>query len=523
MSIVTLLPTTLPYSGNTATASAVAPPAPLAPATQSAFKQQMVLVYTSAGQFLDVWRDAPLLAGVKFAINSATSPIRVKLPRSFDDFDEAGTPGAVGTIGQGNIVQYWLYGPGFPTGGLLKFQGVIDKYEPAISESGEESVTVTLVPFDSAVGDNGVVGSITFGTVGVSASYVDPLTMFNWFFNNTNGVTGAPYSSALRLNSGNPTSSGGTATAYTFINQSLGSIFETIRKMLPSNWFWRVNQDKTVTLNVPPSTAQHTFVLGQHIAAPQYSKDWMTLRNVVQVQGNATISCSLTSALTARTPYTSLAVSALPFALVSGQNLILNPNGTNAITVSLSANAAAGATSVSVVSFTTPSGVTMPVGTQVAIVVQATKMGTDISTYGQRLMQVADSRVLDVNTANALAQGLLNQYDQMVLRAPIRVVDYRGDTQTGLGYDIETIAPGDTCLIIDPSASGAPTLWDNAAWDDSDWDYTPGFALDQVMIIYEVNYRWDCVDLTLGSFLPNQDRALYELARSFQDFTLMGN
>lgn len=512
MSFPSPLPTALPLAASWASA----------PSSQSPyrFKQQMVMVYNSSGQFLDVWRDAPLLAGVKFAINSATSPVRVQLPRAFDSFDEAGTAGSRGTIAQGNLVQYWLFGQGLPVGGLLKFQGIIDSYQPQIAESGEESLTVTLTPYDSAVGDSGIVGSVQFGTVGVSGTYVDPVTMFNWWFANVNGVTSHFYSYPLTLNGSNPASSGGVATTYLFQNQSLSSIWETIRKMLPANWFWRVNQDKTVTLNVPPLTAQHEFVLGQHLTAPQYRKDWTKLRNCIQVQGNAGPVVTLTTALATHTNYTSLAVDELPFALISGQNVILSVFGTNAATLTLSAGAAAGATSISVVSFNT--GIyAYPVNTQIGIVVQATATGSDISTFGYRLAQVADTRVLDVKTAQALANGLLTQYDLEVLRTTIRVIDYRGDSQTGLGYDIETIQPGDTCSIILPASTSNETRWDAGQWDVSDWDTSPGAALSQVAVIYSVNYQFDYVDLEIGAPAPSQDIALLQIARSLQDYTLV--
>jgi hypothetical protein len=487
-------------------------------ADQTVYKQQMVLVYTSAGQFLDVWRDAPLLAGVKFAINSAATPIRVKLPRSFDSFDEAGEPNSRGTIGQGNIVQYYLFGPGLPASGLLKFQGIIDSYQPMIDERGEESVTVTLTPYDAIVADHGLTTEQTFGTVGVPGTYVDPVTIFNWWFSNTDPATGAPYAAPLTLDASNPATSG-NAVAYTFSNQSLSSIFETIRQMLPANWFWRVNQDKTVTLNVPPTTAQHQFLIGQHITAPQYRKDWTKLKNVVQVVGAAGLTVQLTAALAASTQYTSLSVTALPIALVSGQQLVLNNGGSTAFLVTLSANAAQGATTVSVSSFNTGAN-SYPVNTVVGILVQATKSGSDLSTFGKRVMQVADNRITDWNTAAAVAQGYLTTYDQMILRTRLRIVDYRGDANPGLGYDIETIKPGDTCQIIDPLGNTSTTVWDQAIWDTSVWDYAPGAALNQVAIIYEVDYQWDYVDITLGGFLPNQDRELAQVAIRFQDFTL---
>jgi hypothetical protein len=475
-----------------------------------------VLVYNSAGAFIDVWRDAPLLAGVKFAINSATSPIQVTLPRQFDNFDEAGTPGARGSIAQGNIVQYWLFGPGLPTGGKLKFQGVIDAYAPEITESGEERVTVTLTPFDAVVGDNGLLGSQTFGTPGTPASYVDPITMFNWWFSNNDPLTGLPYAHPLTLDPTNPTTSGNTSQ-YTFNNQALGSIFETTRAMLPANWFWRPNADKTVTINVPPVTAQHQFVLGQHIVAPQYRKDWTKLKNVAQVVGTG-LTTALTSALTSGTAYTALAVAALPAAVVVGQQLVLNDNGNPSQTVTVSTAAAAGATSVSVTSFTANGN--YPAQTQVTLLISATAQGSDLATFGKRVMQIADNRVTDVNTAATLAQGLINTYDQMALRTKIRVVDYRGDAQTGVGYDIESIEPGDTCEIINPANEASANLWDVMQWDTGYWDYSPAASLQQVVTIVEVVYAFDYVDLSLAIAPPSQDRDVLKLQIQFQDFAL---
>ncbi len=481
-------------------------------------KQQLVLVYSPTGGFLDVWRDAPLLAGVKFAVNSATTPLRIQLPRRFDDFDEAGMGSNRGTIGQGNIVQYYVFGPGLPTNGLLKFQGVIDSYQPQIAESGEESVTVSLTPYDSVAGDRGIVGGLSFGTAGVPATYVDTVSMFTAWFTTTDPIAGQPYAAPLTLDPANPASSG-NASAYTFQNQKLSSIWGTVLRMLPANWFWRINPDKTVTLNVPPLTAQHQFVLGQHIVAPQYSKDWNKLRNIVQVEGTG-LKTQLTSALVSGTAYTTLAVESLPVAVVAGQQLVLNLNGSPTQTVTLSVAAAMGATSVSVTSFT--ANASYGVGIQVTLLVRATRQGTDLATFGARLAQVVDNRVVDQGTADVIAQSLLAHLDRMLLRTKIRVVDYRGDAQVGIGYDIETIKPGDTCSILNPFNNAALTLWDAAVWDTAVWDYAAGAVLAQTAIIYAVSYHWDYVDLELGYYAPSQDRELLSIQTALADYTLGG-
>ncbi|MBF6588927.1 MAG: hypothetical protein IVW57_00165 [Ktedonobacterales bacterium] len=480
------------------------------------YKQQMVLVFDARMRFIDVWRDAPLLSGIKFAINSATQPLRVQLPRGFDNFDEAGVGSNRGTIAQGNIVQYWLFGSGLPVTGLLKFQGVIDSYEPQISENGEESLTVTITPFDAVLGDQGLIGQQSFATPNVRASYVDPITMFNWWFANSDPLTSLPYASPLTLASGNPTTSGNNA-AYTFASQSLKSIFDTIIQMLPANWFYRTNADKTAVLNVSPTTAQHQFVIGQHITAPQYRKDWTTLRNIAQCIGNG-LATALTTGLANGTNYTSLAVTPLPCALAVGQTLIINASGAPVQTVTVSAAASQNATSVSVNSFT--ANAAYAAQTRVTIWVAAIAQGTDLSTFGPRKIQVVDNRVTDQATAAIIAQALLNNYDRVLIRTKLRIVDYRGDTQTGIGYDIETILPGDSCQIVDPDVQVSSTLWDVSQWDTAYWDYSPGAALDQVVVIVSVSYAFDYVDLEIASLAPNQDVALVTLQSQLQDFTL---
>lgn len=487
-----------------------------AAASRYAFKQQVVKVLSPSEVYIDTWRDAPLLDGVKFALNSATTPLRVTLPRKFDNFDEAGAPGARGSIAQGNIVQYWLFGPRLPTSGLLKFQGVIDGYAPQISDSGEESVTVTITPFDSAVGDHGLLGSQTFGTPNVAASYQDPVALFNWWFNNNDPLTGHPYTYPLTADPANPTTSG-NSVQYTFSAQPLNSIYDTILRMLPANWYWKPNQNKTLSLNVPPVTAQHTFVLGQHIVAPSYKKDWTRLKNVVQVVGNG-LTTALTTALNNGTVYTALAVGALPVALAVGQTLTINASGNPSQTVTVAAAAAQGATSVTVTSFTANG--TYPVQTQVTIYVAATVSGSDLATYGKRAMQLADNRVVDQATATTLANSLLAQYDRMILRTTLRIVDYRGDANWGLGYDIETLLPGDTVQIINPANEASATLWDVAQWDASYWDYVPSATLQQVAIIFDVTYHFDSVDISLGWFSPDISRDVIAIRTRFQDYSL---
>jgi hypothetical protein len=120
-----------------------------------------------------------------------------------------------------------------------------------------------------------------------------------------------------------------------------------------------------------------------------------------------------------------------------------------------------------------------------------------------------------------LANGLLTQYDLEQVRTTIKVVDYRGDSQTGIGYDIESIQPGDTCQIILPGSTSNESLWDEMQWDVNDWNASAGAALSATAIIYTVSYAFDSVVLELGNAAPSQSNALLDIARSFSDYSLV--
>ena len=429
-------------------------------------KHQMVMVYDRNGRFIDTWRDAPLLAGFKESINAATTPLRVQLPRPFDNYDLAGQPGSRGTIAQGNIVQYRIFGPGLPTTGKIRYQGIIDAFQPQITESGEESVLVTITPQSSVIADHGLGGGQMFGQTGISASYVDPITMFNWWFQNIDPLTGRTYTYPLTLNASNPVSSG-VAYSYPFINQNLQSIFNTILQMLPPNWYYRINADLSVTLQQAPTLAQNTFVIGRHIAAPTYTQDWTQLKNVIYLLG-------------AQTDTTT-----------TGD---LNLKGVQS----------------------TPAG-----GTHLVSIVS----GSDVSIFGERLLLTSDTRVLDQTTLNALAAAQLAALDQMQLRTTVRLIDFRGDSRPNIGYDIESINVGDTCVLSDPlfvpTSTHANAYWDVAQWDTDWWTYLPVTPLNQVVTIAALTYNFDYVDLELANLQPSQDAALGRIRQQFQDFSLL--
>lgn len=426
--------------------------------------------------FIDVILDAPLL-NCKENISSAADTVKITLPRAIDAFDGAGQAGSKGTIVQGNIIQWWLYGAGLPAIGLLKYQGVIDEINPQMDESGAESVGVTVTPYSQILGDHGVGTTIiNFGTAGTSSTYVDTATIFRAFFTGSyvdstgavisvlDPVTSKPYGDPYTLDPASLVSTG-QLVQFAFQSQKLISVLTNLLYLSTNSYFYRMNQDKTVLFGKTPSDPTHTLFLGQDISSIEYSMSNVPRKNIIVVQGLGAI--------------------------------------------------------------------------------KATATGSSVSSLGPRIYPKADDRITDQNTANLMASGILSILDRETVRAKVKVPDYRGSPQSGLGYDIESFKVGQTVKIVDaraPSTStvgvgakwgsmvwgtgkwGAPsgqTIWGNFLWNGAVWSSSVGSIFNTVNTIHSIQYDYYSVTLELGARQPSLSRALFDLEMRFADYSLV--
>lgn len=439
-------------------------------------KFQVVKVYDPTGLFIDVIRDAPYLS-CKENISAAADTVKIMLPRAIDAFDGAGQPGSKGTIVMGNIVQWWVYGAGLPSTGLLKYQGTIDEINPKLDESGTESVQVTVTPFSQILGDHGVgTTAINFGTAGNSATYLDTAVILKSFFTgsyiDTSGntvsvldpITSKPYADPFTLDPAS-LSTTGQLVQFLFQSQKLISMQNNLLSLSTNSYFTRWNQNKTAFFGKIPTDPTHTLYLGQDISSLEYSISNMPRKNVIVVQGAGSV--------------------------------------------------------------------------------KATATGSSVSSIGERVYFKADDRITDQNTAQFLANGILSILDRETVRAVVKVPDYRGSAQQGLGYDIETFKVGQTVKILDaraPSTStagtgakwgsmvwgrdkwGAPasqSIWGSFLWGQANWSASVGTIFNTVNTIMSIQYDYFSVTLELGARQPSLSRALFDLEMRFQDFSLV--
>lgn len=440
-------------------------------------KFQVVKVYGSSGNFIDVLRDAPPLQGYKENINAAADAVRFTLPRRIDQYDGQYQPGSMNTLVEGNTVQFWLYGAGLPASGFLRYQGVIDTITPKVDESGGESVEVLLTPFSQVLGDHAITGTVGFGTAGTSSTYIDTGQIFQSFFTGSykdstgttqstiDSITSQPYLYPYTLD---PMSIAytGQKVQFAFQNQSMFSASSNVLLLSPANYFVRMNQNKTAYFGQYSTSPTYTLLLGQHITSLQYSVDNVPRKNVIVIQGKGAV--------------------------------------------------------------------------------KATATGSSVSSIGERVYFKSDNRITDTSTAQTLANGILALYDQPQIRATVKIPDYRGDMQPGLGYDIEKFKVGETVKIVDvkaPSTSvlgvgstwgsfvwgsgkwGPPSntsaIWGAFNWGSALWGASVGAVFNQIVPIMAIQYDYFSVTLQLGWRQPTLNRKLYLLESAFNDATLV--
>lgn len=70
---------------------------------------------------------------------------------------------------------------------------------------------------------------------------------------------------------------------------------------------------------------------------------------------------------------------------------------------------------------------------------------TSIATYGRRVKQMTDSKINDEATMDNIGQAFINENKDAKIRIEIEIID---NNESNLGYNIESINPGDTCKIV---------------------------------------------------------------------------
>lgn len=429
------------------------------------FKSQVVKAYNAAGTFLGVIADAPYLSGFTEAVNAATTSITISLPRRIDAYDGQSMPNSKGTVTLGNVWKWYLYGPGLPSTGLLRYQGIVDTIRPHIDENGGESVDVTITPYSQVLGDHAIMGPVTYGTAGNSATYVDSGVIFSGLLTSTDPITSQPYMNPYTLDSSNPATTG-IKVATAFQNQTLLSALTTILLLSPANYYFRPNINNTLTFNqYNLTTPDYVLQLGSHITSMEYSIDNVPRKNVCAVQGKGV------------------------FAKAVG-------------------------TSVSQIG----ERVYFKSDNRVTDVNTAQQLANGLLAFYDRPQIRTKVKIPDFR-GDGLS-GLGFDIEKFKAGQTVVILDSKAPPLSAMNTPSVW---GDFIWGTDRwgATPAQLAIWGLFKWGQTQWGFSVGSVFNQIVPIVAINYGFHYVELELGFRQPSMLRALYNLESKFNDATLV--
>ena len=138
-----------------------------------------------------------------------------------------------------------------------------------------------------------------------------------------------------------------------------------------------------------------------------------------------------------------------------------------------------------------------------------------VSIYGTRAIKIVDERVIVAATAQSMANRILNDKNSAEIRVVLKIRDSNGEVGD-LGYNIESIFPGQTCKILNATQK-SDELWDEATWDVNFWDYSILNAAATQLQIMSVEWHADYAIIELSTRQPDISKRIEDVNNKLVD------
>ena len=140
--------------------------------------------------------------------------------------------------------------------------------------------------------------------------------------------------------------------------------------------------------------------------------------------------------------------------------------------------------------------------------------GSSITNYGRSVVFISDNRVSNAATADKFMDASLDTYDSTEVRTQASILD--SNNERGIGYDIETIAPGDVVNFLNFLSKKTYSLWGRMIWNVDVWGYDISNVTATNVNIVKVSYSPNKVDIEVSSRLPLIGNTITELRRRLE-------
>ncbi len=139
---------------------------------------------------------------------------------------------------------------------------------------------------------------------------------------------------------------------------------------------------------------------------------------------------------------------------------------------------------------------------------------SSIATWGLREEKWTDQRVTRTDTADTKAERWLDEREAPEIRTYLRILDNNGEDEN-MGYDIESIRPGDTISIENLKSSRKDiTYWDQMIWGQSNWDYEVAYVTSDILHVISTVYYPDFLEIEAAKALPSVSKRIEDIQRN---------
>ena len=136
-----------------------------------------------------------------------------------------------------------------------------------------------------------------------------------------------------------------------------------------------------------------------------------------------------------------------------------------------------------------------------------------IAKYGLRTQIKVDNRVTSEDTAQILANKVLERLSNPVLRVKVTINN---------SYDIESVSAGDVVTFANTGKSN-PSLWDVGNWNEAFWDYD-AYAFDSLNLqITRLQYSKDSISMVLTNLPPYINKRIEDIKRNLDKQQTVNN
>lgn len=143
-----------------------------------------------------------------------------------------------------------------------------------------------------------------------------------------------------------------------------------------------------------------------------------------------------------------------------------------------------------------------------------------IGIYGQRATKIIDERVTSAATAELISENLLARraLPEVRLRCVI------ADSNVGTGaYNIETINVGDVINVQNVKGSIGTSLWDQAIFDESKYDFDVNKITSMNLQVVRKEYSATELVVTCSTIPPEVTKRIEDISRNLQNSQTINN